>query len=282
MTPSWYDLLGLEPTASSDEVRAAWKSAIADLDPTDRRFRLANQAAEVLLDPARRAAYDAELAEAELAERELAEGESEPEDEKPGPVAAPGPALATVDEPVSLDKATAPRADVSASPAAPAAPGWVVPAWLLVLVALLAAGLVVLAALLWREPADDAVPDAERSALAAAERAVPPVLSYDAADMEGSRSAAASYLTDSYRADRDKLFDQVIDANAPNTGTKVETSVAESSIVRATDDDRVEVFLLIDQATTNKTGTLPVVRTWVTMSMEKVDGDWLVANMRVV
>ena len=35
---------------------------IADLDPTDRRFRVYNQAAEVLLDPDRRAAYDAELA----------------------------------------------------------------------------------------------------------------------------------------------------------------------------------------------------------------------------
>lgn len=271
MTPSWYDLLGLDPAASSEEVRAAWKSAIADLDPTDRRFRLANQAAEVLLDPARRAAYDAELAEDEPAEDEVEPAE-----------AGPGPASAPTEEPVSLDKATAPRVDVSASPAAATAAGWVVPAWLLVLVALLAAGLVVLAALLWREPADDAVPDAERSALAAAERAVPPVLSYDAADMEGSRSAAASYLTDSYRAERDKLFDQVIDANAPNTGTRVETSVVDSSIVRATDDDRVEVFLLIDQATTNKQGPLPVVRTWVTMSMEKVDGDWLVAAMRVV
>lgn len=278
MTPSWYDLLGVEPTASADEVRAAWKNAIADLDPTDRRFRLLNQAAEVLLDPARRASYDAELAETEQADAQPDRADGTESD--PAPVAPPGPVLVTADQPVSLDKA--PDADASTRPTAPTRTGWVVPAWLLVLVALLAAGLVVLAALLWREPADDAVTDAERSALAAAERAVPPVLSYDAADMEGSRSAAASYLTDSYRAERDKLFDQVIDANAPNTGTKVDTTVAESSIVRATDDDRVEVFLLIDQATTNKKGALPVVRTWVTMSMEKVDGDWLVAGMRVV
>ena len=50
-TPSWYDLLGVEPDASADEIRAAWKSSIADLDPSDRRFRTMNQAAEVLLDP---------------------------------------------------------------------------------------------------------------------------------------------------------------------------------------------------------------------------------------
>jgi Mce-associated membrane protein len=32
---------------------------VADLDPTERRFRLYNEAAEVLLDPERRARYDA-------------------------------------------------------------------------------------------------------------------------------------------------------------------------------------------------------------------------------
>ena len=61
-TPSWYDLLGVEPDASTDEIRAAWKSAIADLDPADRRFRMLNQAAEVLLDPTQRAVYDEALA----------------------------------------------------------------------------------------------------------------------------------------------------------------------------------------------------------------------------
>ena len=59
--PSWYDLLGVEQDASADEIRSAWRAAIADLDPSDRRFRSYNQAAEVLLDPASRAAYDAGL-----------------------------------------------------------------------------------------------------------------------------------------------------------------------------------------------------------------------------
>ncbi len=54
MTPTWYDLLGVEPDASADDIRAAWKAAIADLDPTDRRFKTLNEAAEVLLDPQRR------------------------------------------------------------------------------------------------------------------------------------------------------------------------------------------------------------------------------------
>ena len=62
-TPSWYDLLGVEPDATAGEIRAAWKTAIADLDPCDRRFRMLNQAAEVLLDPRSRAAYDDDRAE---------------------------------------------------------------------------------------------------------------------------------------------------------------------------------------------------------------------------
>jgi len=61
MSANWYDVLDVDPTASADEIRAAWRSAVTDLDPTDRRFRVYNQAAEVLLDPGRRASYDAEL-----------------------------------------------------------------------------------------------------------------------------------------------------------------------------------------------------------------------------
>lgn len=62
MTPSWYDVLDVDEDATPAEIRTAWKAAIADLDPGDRRFRLANQAAEVLLDPRKRAAHDEALA----------------------------------------------------------------------------------------------------------------------------------------------------------------------------------------------------------------------------
>ena len=56
-----YDVLDVDPASTADEVREAWRAAVAELDPTDRRFRLYNQAAEVLLDPRRRASYDEEL-----------------------------------------------------------------------------------------------------------------------------------------------------------------------------------------------------------------------------
>ena len=50
-SPSWYDVLGVDPDASADEIRAAWRPR----SPTSTRPTAAsaslNQAAEVLLDP---------------------------------------------------------------------------------------------------------------------------------------------------------------------------------------------------------------------------------------
>ena len=62
MTPSWYDVLVVEEDATAAEIRAAWQESVAGLDPTDRRFKQRNRAAEVLLDPAKRAAHDLDLA----------------------------------------------------------------------------------------------------------------------------------------------------------------------------------------------------------------------------
>ena len=79
MNPTWYDVLGVDRDATADEVRTAWRRSIADLDPSDRRFRSANEAAEVLLDADRRRAYDASL----------------PAEEEPVPVPEPVPVAAT-------------------------------------------------------------------------------------------------------------------------------------------------------------------------------------------
>jgi len=241
-TPSWYDLLGVAPDAPANEVRAAWRLAIADLDPTDRRFGLLNRAAEVLLDPAGRAAYDAELAPSE-----------------PAPEPEPEPAVVTVTS--DRERRT-------------------VPGWLLVgmgVVALLVAGAAAVVAV--TVPSDQSVDQASGAARAAAERAIVPILSYDAAHLDESKAAAEGYLTGGYRKEYAKLFDGVIAANAPSTGTVVEADLVSSGVVRA-DDDRVQVFLLVDQSRTNKAEKKPVVyKNWVTVTMEKVDGDWLVSGL---
>ncbi|WP_028643320.1 J domain-containing protein [Nocardioides sp. URHA0020] len=255
-SPSWYDLLGVAPDASADDVRAAWRAAIADLDPTDRRFASLNRAAEVLLDPDRRAAYDAELAPPP---------EPEPEPE-------PEPTTASAGSPESSEAAE--------PAAAPARERRVVPGWLLVgvaVVTLLVAGAAAVVAA--TVPSDRSVEDASGAARAAAERAIVPILSYDATSLDKSRAAALPYLTSDYRKDYDELFDGVIKENAPSTGTVVATKLVDSGLVRA-DDERVQVFLLIDMTRTNKAEKQPVVyQNWVTVTMEKVDGDWLVAKL---
>lgn len=239
-SPSWYDLLDVASNAPAGEVRAAWRAAIADLDPTDRRFGSLNRAAEVLLDPVRRASYDAELA-------------------PPLPEADPGPA-------VTAERPTRERR--------------VVPGWLLVgvaVVALLVGGAAAVVAA--TVPSDRSVEDASAAARSAAERAIVPVLSYDAAHLDDSRATAEGYLTGGYRKQYSKLFDGVIAANAPATGTVVDAKVVSSGVVRA-DPDRVQVFLLVDQTRTNKAEPEPVVyKNWVTVTMEQVDGAWLVARL---
>jgi Mce-associated membrane protein len=258
---SWYDILDVEPTASADEIRVAWRSAVADLDPTDRRFRLYNQAAEVLLDPTRRAAYDEELAD-ELAQEAEQDIDEQVRDRTP--------------EDTGTDEAehrpAAPR--LVGAPGLPVVPGWV----LVVVAALLAVSLVV-AGVLLSHPSDTAVADDTQSAQAAAERAIVPLLSYDAHHLDESAAAAQPYLTSSEKEQYDKLFD-VIRQNAPRTGTVVQAKYLASGVVRS-GTDRVDVFVLVNQVTRNKQHPqVPVVyKNQVTVSMAKQGDQWLVDGL---
>jgi Mce-associated membrane protein len=248
-TPSWYDVLDVAPEASEAEIRTAWKSAIADLDPSDRRFRVLNQAAEVLLDRKARRAYDAELAVAEPETDADADAETDEE------------------APASTPAATTRRT------------GWVPAGWLLVAIAVVAALVVGACAAISAGGASEAtVADATRQAQAAAERAIVPVLSYDATDMAGSQQAADAYLTADYRKEYDKLF-TVLEENAGRTGTVVTAQVVASAVVRS-GDDRVSVLLFVNRPTTNKQVKNPVVyKDQVTVTMQKVGDSWLVDNL---
>lgn len=247
--PTWYDLLDVSREASTEEIRDAWKSQIADLEPGDRRFDALNRAAKVLLDPDARAAYDAE----------------HPEVSEPRPdsrVAAPTP----VD-------------DGEPEPAPQSAGGTrTVPSWLLAGLAIVAAGLVAATLWMWIARDDGGSDTAARDAQVAAERAVVPVLSYDYEHLEADQKAAQALMTGNYREEYDKLF-TVLEENAPQTQTKVTASVIASGIVRAS-DERVQVLVFVDRPTTNKLSAEPVVyKDQVTLSMQLVDGEWLVDDM---
>jgi Mce-associated membrane protein len=257
---TWYDVLGLEPTATTDEIRAAWRAAVADLDPTDRRFRVANQAAEVLLDPEHRAAYDAELPVDDDPARE------------PEPAVGLEPIAATDVEP---DGSVVALADGRGLPT----PGFLVPGWLLIGLAVLTATALVVVGVLLTKPSDSTVVNDTSAAQAAAERAVVPILSYDAHHLDESQAQATPYLTDAYRAQYDKLF-AVIRQNAPRTGTVVKAKYLASGIVRS-GAGRVDVLVFVNQVTYNlQHPKTPVIyKNQATVTMEKVGNNWLVDNM---
>ncbi|WP_210650069.1 hypothetical protein [Nocardioides sp. SYSU D00065] len=248
--PTWYDLLDVPRDATTEEVRTAWKSQIADLEPGDRRFDASNRAAKVLLDPASRAAYDASLPPSE---EESAEQPAEPAEAGP----TEDPASAVVGD---------------------RAGGRGVPSWLLAGLGILAAGLVAATVWVWTTSGGDGGSSAAREAQVAAERAVVPVLSYDYEDLEADQRAAQALMTGSYREEYDRLF-AVLEENAPRTRTKVTATVVASGIVRAT-DERVQVLVFVDRPTTNRLSAEPVVyKDQVTLSMQLVDGEWLVDDL---
>jgi Mce-associated membrane protein len=269
--PGWYDVLDVEPTATTDEIRAAWRSAIADLTPAYRRFRLYNQAAEVLLDEEQRAAYDAELAAA------APEPEPEPDAEPdPEPDAEPD---AEVVDPVQVEPRPWP-ARPTEPPALPRPAARLVPTWLIVALALLAAAGVGLTGYLWQQPSEDSVESAVGTARAAAERAVVPLLSYDYQSLDADQQAAHDVITSGYASrDYDDLF-EVIRENAPTTQTVVDVEVIASAVVRA-GEDRSEILLFVNRPTTNKATTEPVVyKDQVTLTMERVGDEWLVDDLK--
>lgn len=267
--PSWYDLLGVDQDASTEEIRAAWRAAIADLDPSDRRFRSYNQAAEVLLDPASRSAYDDAL--------------------RPGETAPASPPVPSADTRVSLEKPE-PLADevLPSTPVRlPRRRLPLVPAWALVVLAVLAGlslTVAVVAGVRAPEPVTDKggmlVEESAEQARAAAVRAIVPVLSYDYRRLDEDAAAARSYMTSAYQDDKyDPLFSLIQD-NAPGTQTVVGAQVVDSAVVR-TGRGRVDVLIFVDRPTTNKQVSEPVVyKDQVTVTMVRVDGQWLVDDLQ--
>ena len=267
--PSWYDLLGVDQDASVEEIRTAWRAAIADLDPSDRRFRSYNQAAEVLLDPASRSAYDDAM--------------------RPEETTQASPPAPSADTGVSLDKPEPPAAEVLPSTPVrlPRRRLPLVPAWALVVLAVLAGlslTVAVVAGVRAPEPVTDKggvlIEESAEQARAAAVRAIVPVLSYDYRRLDEDAAAARSYMTSAYQDDKyDPLFSLIQD-NAPGTQTVVGAQVVDSAVVR-TGRDRVDVLLFVDRPTTNKQVSEPVVyKDQVTVTMVRVDGQWLVDDLQ--
>lgn len=279
-SPTWYDLLDVEPDAATDDIRAAWKSAIADLDPTDRRFRTLNEAAAVLLDEKKRAAYDAELAALE---------EEAAEDEAAGEVE---------DAPEPEDEEADAEAKESGGRTLPALPTWgLIAAGALALAAVVAAGVVFFGQVKVDTVSNNnvttstvegavgkqitrnhqlLVEEQGADALEAAKKAVVPLLSYDYSKMDESKSKAHDVMTKDYREDYDRLFAVLVD-NVPETKTVVKTLAPVDAGVIRVSEDTVQILVLVDRQVTNAQRSTPIgYQEYAMLTMAKVGDEWLV------
>jgi Mce-associated membrane protein len=283
VSASWYDVLGVDRSAGAEEIREVWKKSIADLDPTDRRFRACNQAAEVLLDPVRRAEYDAELGPEDEPETIFDEPDAADELDRPVDVSTEA-AVGARDE---LDELAPP---VVAPPSGP----WLVPTWLLA--AMAGATLVLLAASLLAVKAGDvdvqpfdwvrgeertSVEDSADEARQAAEKSVPLVLSYDYRTLERDHDRAARVLTGDQLEEYESTWADGIAPNAEKVKAVVVTSVAESGVALSSiseDGDHVELLVVVDSQTRNVKVTNRQTL-GLTVSMVRTDGEWLIEDL---
>jgi Mce-associated membrane protein len=261
MSASWYDVLGVDRSASAEEIREVWKRSIADLEPTDRRFRACNEAAETLLDPARRAAYDAEL---------------EPEPEPPPAAVEPA---AVAGKP----------ADVTPSGS------WLVPAWLLVSLAgsilvLLASSLLLVRSadpdvdlFAWVRGEDTTtVEDSADEARQAAQKSVPLVLSYDYRTLERDHDRAVRVLTGEQLTDYESNWTDGIAPNAAKVQAVVATTIPESGIglSSVSEDGNLVVLLVVVDSQTRNVKVTNRQTLGLTVEMVRKNGEWLIQDLK--
>ena len=118
------------------------------------------------------------------------------------------------------------------------------------------------------------------AAQAAAERAIVPLLSYDAHHLDQS-AAAARPLHDVGGAGRSTTSSSPSSGRTPRgPGPSSQAKYLSSGIVRS-GTDQVDVFVLVNQVTRNKQHPkVPVVyKNQVTVTMAKVGGEWLVDGL---
>ncbi|GAA4079659.1 J domain-containing protein [Nocardioides kongjuensis] len=290
MSTNLYDLLDVEESATEDQIRAAWKTAIADLDPTERRFRAYNDAAGVLLDADKRAAYDAELAAERAAAQETAD---EAADEAAGEV---GRENSRLDEDASSSKHQIHRPAGETDAASATHTRGDGPGVLALAAAAVAAVLsVAVAVVLVLTPGargehsakelaasnlrvDRAAVDAE----AAAEQMVAPVLSYSHKSMAADLDRRAQYMTKAFQAKTERSWPEIT-KEAESQKVEVEAKSAGAALTRVSSNGkRATVVVFIDQYVTKADQQPFVLRMWATFLLVKASGSestWLLDDL---
>ncbi|GAB3256495.1 hypothetical protein GCM10027425_17060 [Alteromonas gracilis] len=277
---TWYEILGVSRDASAAEIKAAWRAATDRFEPGEgtSQFRLFNEAADVLLDPVSRAEYDATLPAVET---------DEPREEPVGQ--SPEPAADRPDETDADEDAPDEEAPQQTGATAAVRPDRTtrrgVPVWALALLTVLTVAAVVTAGVLWNlNRADAAAARAGEEAQAAAERALPLVLSYDYRRLSADRDRALPFLSDSYEREYASTFDQLIEGAGAQEGGAVQTkavvkaTVVNSAVERST-EGRARVVMFLDQSAEKNGGEPQFSLNRLAVSMVNEGGEWLVDDI---
>jgi len=281
-SPSWYEILGVGRDASPAEIKAAWRAATDKFEPGSgtSQFRLFNEAADVLLDPQRRVAYDAEL-DAEAAGRT-------------SPAPAPSSLPTTVSLPPTHErtlrkkKPRAPRPERDTQRAPGPEPGrWTKLAVLVLLPVLTLASFAVAGLYGYKAHRDGQVEQARDEAPAAADRALEQVLAYDYRHLDADEQRAGRYLTAHYK--QKNHFDATYQllargkdgkpGPAVTTKTVVTAHVLGTAVVDAA-PDLARVLVFVNQSST-KSGKDPVVfQNRVVATMVRSGNGWLIDDLK--
>ena len=249
---TWYDLLGVEREATPEQIRVAWREATDRAEPGTSQFKKYNEAAEVLLDAQARSAYDAELAASE-----------------PAPEPQPTAAATTTD----------------ATPGVPRWAGLLASTGVTVAVTLVTVLVIAVGGYFWlQNNRHDEQVDAGQEASAAAERALPFVLSYDYRQLPADKARAVRYLSPKYQKEYTATFDKLIASTDGQPGPAKQTSAVVKATVRSvgvvdSESDVAKVIVFIDQATTKDGGTPKFSLNRLTVSMVRSGNSWLVDNI---
>ena len=299
-TPTWYDILGVAPDASPEEIKSAWRAATDKFEPGSgtSQFRLFNEAADTLLDPARRAAYDAALGVGDT-EEPISEPGSEPTAAEQAHGASGTEGAATTERtavrPVAEDRAEpastgptvtepAKAGPTNAGPTNSESTGLRVPWWALALLALLVlASYTVYGVLAYQTSHRTYDQEAGVEAMAAAQKALPAILSYDYRHLQANREQALAFMTPGYKPEYNKTFD-IVQGTPSQPGGAEQTKAVVNAMVRAegvqaAQPDVVQLVVFVDQSAVKNGGTPAISLNRLGVTMKKSGNQWLVSNI---
>lgn len=170
--------------------------------------------------------------------------------------------------------------------ACPAGPDRRTPAWLLVVLAVLVAGVVALDVWLVvryqdRQQAQDDLQGALVQAPSVAEDAAAAVLSYQWNEIDKTTAAAERYLSDGFLPKYNQTVKDVVVGPSSDVKATVRAEVLGSGVIDA-GANRCEVLLFVNQTTKKAKSEPEIAQDRVIFVMIKVDDRWVVDDIRLV